>query len=194
MTNWVEPAFQNPEVTGYHYDPDLARQLLAEAGYPDGISVTMDFNRDSSLGMDEFPEAIAISLREVGVDVTLNVIEDNIHTDNMRNRETNQLYFRTNASYFDPGLTFDVWRLDHPGNASQFDDPEFLELRERLYTEGTPEERLQWSWEAQEIFMEGAPAIFLWKEPDIYALNERVQNFNPTGDERIRLAGMTLTD
>jgi peptide/nickel transport system substrate-binding protein len=144
--------------------------------------------------MDEFPEAIAISLREVGVDVTLNQIEDNIHTDRMRNRETNQLYFRTNASYFDPGLTFDVWRLDHPGNAAQFDDPEFLELRERLYTEGTPEERLQWSYEAQEIFMEQAPAIFLWKEPDIYGLNERVQNFNPTGDERIRLAGMTLAE
>ncbi len=194
MQNWVEPEFQNSEVTGYRYDPDLARQLLAEAGYPDGISVTMDFNRDSSLGMDEFPEAIAISLREVGVDLTLNQIEDNIHTDRMRNRETNQLYFRTNASYFDPGLTFDVWRLDHPGNAAQFDDPEFLELRERLYTEGTPEERLQWSHEAQEIFMEQAPAIFLWKEPDIYALNERVQNFNPTGDERIRLAGMTLAD
>ena len=194
MTNWVEPAFQNPEVTGYSYDPERARQLLAEAGYPDGISVTMDFNRDSSLGMDEFPEAIAISLREVGVDVTLNQIEDNIHTDRMRNRETNQLYFRTNASYFDPGLTFDVWRLDHPGNAAQFDDPEFLELRERLYTEGTPEERLQWSYEAQEIFMEQAPAIFLWKEPDIYGLNERVQNFQPTGDERIRLAAMTLAD
>jgi peptide/nickel transport system substrate-binding protein len=194
MQNWVEPAFQNPEVTGYHYDPELARQLLTEAGYPDGISVTMDFNRDSSLGMDEFPEAIAISLREVGVDVTLNAIEDNIHTDRMRNRETNELYFRTNASYFDPGLTFDVWRLNHPGNASQYDDPEFLELRERLYTEGTPEERLQWSWEAQKIFMEGAPAIFLWKEPDIYALNKRVQNFEPTGDERIRLAPMTLED
>jgi peptide/nickel transport system substrate-binding protein len=194
MTNWVEPSFQNPEVTGYSYDPERARQLLTEAGYPDGISVTMDFNRSSSLGMDEFPEAIAISLREVGVDVTLNQIEDNIHTDRMRNRETNQLYFRTNASYFDPGLTFDVWRLDHPGNAAQFDHPEFLELLKRLYTEGTLEERLQWSYEAQEILMEQAPAIFLWKEPDIYALNERVQNFQPTGDERIRVAGMTLAD
>jgi peptide/nickel transport system substrate-binding protein len=194
MTNWVEPSFQNPDVTGYTYDPERARQLLAEAGYPDGIGVTMDYNEDSSLGMDEFPEAIAISLREVGVEVTLNLIEDNIHTENMRNRTTNQLYFRTNASYFDPGLTFDVWRLEHPGNASQFDDPEFLELRERLYTEGTPEERLEWSYEAQQRFMDGAPAIFLWKEPSIYGLSKRVQNFTPTGDERIRLAGMTLTE
>jgi peptide/nickel transport system substrate-binding protein len=192
MTNWVEPAFQNPAVTGYRYDPDLARQLLAEAGHPEGIQVTWDYARSGNLGIDEFPQAIAISLREVGVEVELNLLEGNILTDLMRERATNQLYFRTNASYFDPGLTFDVWRLEHAGNAAQFDNPEFLELRERLYTEGTPEERLEWSYAAQEIFMDEAPAIFLWKEPDIYGLNTRVQNFAPTGDERIRLAGLTL--
>jgi len=194
MTNWAEPAFRNPDVKGYSYDPELARQLLADAGYPDGVAVTMDYNADSSLGMDEFPQAIAISLREIGVEVTLNLIEDNMHTERMRERTTNQLYFRTNASYFDPGLTFDVWRLDHSGNAAQYDNPEFLELRERLYTEGTPEERVEWSYEAQQVFMDEAPAIFLWYEPDIYGLKRRVQNFNPTGDERIRLAGLTLAE
>jgi peptide/nickel transport system substrate-binding protein len=195
MTNWVEPAFQNPEVKGYHYDPELAKQLLADAGYPDGISVTWDYTKSGgNMGIDEFPQAIAISLRDVGVDVTLNLLEGNILTDRMRNRETNQLYFRTNASYFDPGLTFDVWRLNHAGNASQFDDPKFLELREKLYTEGTPEERLQWSYEAQQVFMDGAPAIFLWKEPDIYGVSKRVQNFAPTGDERIRVAPLSLAE
>jgi hypothetical protein len=42
--------------------------------------------------------------------------------------------------------------------------------------------------------MDAAPAIFLWYEPDIYGLNRRVQGFAPTGDERIRLAGLSLAD
>lgn len=40
--------------------------------------------------------------------------------------------------------------------------------------------------------MDQAPAIFLWKQPDIYGLSKRVQGFKPNGNERIRAAGMTL--
>ena len=103
------------------------------------------------------------------------------------------MYFKTNASYFDPGLTYTNWRLDDDDNGTGYDNPEFIELLTQLFTGGTPEERLEWAYEAQQIFMDDAPAIFLWYEPDIYGINRRVQNFAPTGDERIRLASLTLT-
>ena len=70
--------------------------------------------------------------------------------------------------------------------------PEFHELMQQMLESGTPEERLEWSYQAQEILMEEAPAIFLWFQPDIYGINKRVQNFAPNGDERIRVAGITL--
>ncbi|MDF3040170.1 MAG: extracellular solute-binding protein family 5 [Thermomicrobiales bacterium] len=200
MPNWMEPAFRNPEVEGYHYDPELARQLLAEAGYPDGVTVTLDYARTGSLGIDEFPQAIAISLREVGVEVELNLLEDNILSDRIAQASTgdveavSQLYFKTNASYFDPGLTYTNWRLDDDDNGTGYDNPEFLDLLNQMFTSGTPEERLEWAYEAQQIFTEDAPAIFLWYEPDIYGVNRRVQGFAPTGDERIRLAGLSLAE
>ena len=200
MQNWMEPPYQNPEVTGYSYDPERARQLLTEAGYPDGISVTWDYARSGNLGIDEFPQAIAISLREVGVEVELNVLEDNILSDRIAQASAgdpeavSQLYFKTNASYFDPGLTYTNWRLNDDDNGTGYDNPEFLDLLNQMFTSGTPEERLEWAYEAQEIFMEDAPAIFLWYEPDIYGVNRRVQGFAPTGDERIRLAGLSLAE
>ncbi len=200
MQNWMEPAFRNLEVTGYSYDPDLARQLLAEAGYPDGINVTWDYARSGNLGIDEFPQAIAISLREVGVEVELNVLEDNILSDRIAEASTGNaeavghLYFKTNASYFDPGLTYTNWRMDDDDNGSGYDDPAFIDLLTQMLSGGTPEERLEWAYEAQQIFMDAAPAIFLWYEPDIYGVNRRVQGFAPTGDERIRLAGLSLAE
>jgi peptide/nickel transport system substrate-binding protein len=200
MQNWMEPAFRNPEVTGYAYDPDLARQLLADAGYPDGITVTFDYARTGNMGIDEFPQAIAISLRDVGVEVELNVLEDNILSDRIAEASTGNaeavgnLYFKTNASYFDPGLTYTNWRLDDDDNGTGYDDPAFLDLLSQMFTSGTPEERLEWAYEAQQVFMDAAPALFLWYEPDIYGVNRRVQGFAPTGDERIRLAGISLSE
>jgi peptide/nickel transport system substrate-binding protein len=200
MKNWMEPAFQNPEVTGYHYDPELARQLLAEAGYSDGITVTLDYVRTGPLGIEEFPQAIAISLREVGVEVELNVVENNIINDRIEQASTGdydaigQMYLRTNASYYDPGLTYSYWRPGDDDNGTGYDNPEFVELLDMILTGGTPEERLEWSYAAQQVFMDDAPALFLWFEPKIYGLNQRVQNFNPTGDEHIRLAEITLAE
>ncbi|MDF3039780.1 MAG: extracellular solute-binding protein family 5, partial [Thermomicrobiales bacterium] len=193
MQNWAEVAFRNPDVTGYSYDPERARELLAEAGYSDGINVTWDLATTGTVGIAEFPQAVVISLREVGVEVELNVLEPNILSQNTEDRTVNQLYSRTNAAYFDPGLTFDVWRLDNIGNGAQWENEEFESLRQQIYTGGTPEERLEWSYRMQEIIMEEAPAIFLWYQPDIYGINTRVQGFTPNGDERIRVAGMTLS-
>lgn len=192
MVNWAEPAFRNPEVTGYSYDPERARQLLAEAGYPEGLQLTWDLATTGTVGIAEFPQAIAISLREIGVEVELNVLEPNILSDRTQERTVNQLYSRTNAAYFDPGLTFDAWRLENVANGAQWENADFEALRQQIYTGGTPEERLEISFQMQEIMMDQAPAIFLWYQPDIYGINKRVQNFNPTGDERIRVAEMTL--
>lgn len=194
MQNWAELAFRNPEVTGYTYDPERARQLLAEAGFPDGLTLTWDLATTGTVGIAEFPQAIVISLREVGVEIELNVLEPNILSQRTEDRTVNQLYSRTNAAYFDPGLTFDVWRLDNIGNGAQWEHPEFEQLREEIYTGGTPEERLALSHQMQEIIMEEAPAIFLWYQPDIYGIDTRVQGFTPNGDERIRVAGMSLSD
>jgi peptide/nickel transport system substrate-binding protein len=197
MTNFAELAFRNPNVVGYRYDPERARQLLSEAGYPDGFNVTLDYSRTAALGVNEFPQAIAIQLREVGVEVELNALEGNIHSERVENRETSQLYLHTKAGFFDPGLTFENWLQDDVANAAEYDEevaPEFQELVQRMLTSGTPEERLEWSHQAQVILMEDAPAIFLWFQPDIYGINKRVQNFAPNGDERIRVAGITLAN
>jgi peptide/nickel transport system substrate-binding protein len=200
MRNWMEPAFQNPEVEGYHYDPELARQLLAEAGYPDGVSVTLDYARTGSLGIDEFPQAIAISLREVGIEVELNLLENNILTERIEQASlgdaeaVGNMYLRSNASYFDPGLTYSYWRPADDDNGTGYANPEFVALLDQILTSGTPEERLEWAYEAQEIFMEDAPALFLWYEPKIYGLNTRVQGFAPTGDEHLRFAEVTQAE
>jgi peptide/nickel transport system substrate-binding protein len=61
----------------YSYDPDRARELLAEAGYADGFSTSVSFPTSGSGNMVPIPmnEAIQRDLAEVGIDVELEPIE-----------------------------------------------------------------------------------------------------------------------
>ncbi len=64
-------SYYNPDVVGYEYNPDKSRQLLAEAGYPNGFSTTWHLLDFMSL---DTPTAVQDMLREVGIDVEFELV------------------------------------------------------------------------------------------------------------------------
>ena len=56
------------------YDPDLARQLLSEAGYGDGVTVGV--LSVSLIGLDTMAQAVAGQLAEVGVTLDITTVAD----------------------------------------------------------------------------------------------------------------------
>ncbi|MBO6758007.1 MAG: ABC transporter substrate-binding protein [Roseibium sp.] len=59
------------EFERYPYDPDAAKALLAEAGYPDGFTVSMDCPNDRYVNDEAICQAVAAMLARVGVTVDL---------------------------------------------------------------------------------------------------------------------------
>jgi len=105
----------DPAATWYEYDPEAAMALLAEAGYADGFDVTLSY-RDVVRGYLPQPAVVAqdiqAQLAEIGVNVTLNVMESGAFLDA--------------ADQGDPAVYFHMlgWGADYP-DATNFLDYHF---------------------------------------------------------------------
>lgn len=80
MRGLSEPtaAMVAPDINGfpadlerYDYDPDAARQLLADAGYADGFSVTLDCPNDRYVNDEAICQAVVSMLAKIGIKTDL---------------------------------------------------------------------------------------------------------------------------
>src|SRR4029453_13687028 len=78
-----------PTLKPYPYDPERARKLLAEAGYPNGFSTTL-WTPESGSGMQSpvpMSTVIQSNLKAVGVSVTLQTMEWGAYLAKLRTKE-----------------------------------------------------------------------------------------------------------
>ncbi len=179
------------DVKPYPYDPKKARQLLAEAGYPNGFSVKLDATSGRYINDSAVVQAIAGYLGEVGVKVELNILEFGAFNGALFSHKTSPMYFvGWGNPVFDASYVFNF--VTKSGSLLRtIEDPAIDKLLNGANE--TTDKALRKSLYAQagKLINEAAPAIFLYKQPVLYGLSSRL-DWKPRSDEFLYVYDATL--
>lgn len=172
----------NSEVDPYPYDPDRARQLLADAGYPDGFKITMDMVNGRFINDTNVAQAIAGFLDNVGITVTLNVLEFGAFNGAIFSHQSSPMYFASWGNpVFDPAFIFDfITRTG--GLLRTIENPEIDDLLNRASSTTDQDLRSDLYNQVMPLVNGAAPAIFLYKQPVLFGMSERL-DWVPRSDE-----------
>ncbi len=172
----------SPEVKPYPYDPKKARQLLADAGYPNGFSIKLDATSGRYINDSAVVQAIAGYLGEVGVKAEINTLEFGAFNGALFSHKTSPMYFvGWGNPVFDASYVFNF--ITKTGSLLRtIEDPAI----DKLLTSAneTVDKALRKSLYAKAgaLINEAAPAIFLYKQPVLYGLSSRL-DWKPRSDE-----------
>jgi peptide/nickel transport system substrate-binding protein len=160
-TGYFEPLEEMPDSIKelFAYDPKKARQLLAEAGHPNGFTFKVQVSASNPDHMDLLP-LVAAYLEKVGVKMEIQPMEYGAFLSAMTSKTNAPGYFM-NGGHVNPTTTMrknfiagQVW------NPSMWDDPGFEKQMTAAYLERDEGKRKEMLKKMNREIVDKAP--FLW--------------------------------
>ncbi|HEU4742298.1 MAG TPA: ABC transporter substrate-binding protein [Meiothermus sp.] len=184
----------------YEYNPARAKQLLAEAGYPNGFSMTLGSPNGRYLNDRQVAEAIVGQLAQVGVKAELRVQEWSSYVGQVLERKipTDAVLLGWGNNEFDADNS--LYSLFYGGTVRggprqvAFSYVRSVPLDNALLQAQRtidPEQRKKLYLDALKVLRAEAPWLFLHQQEDLYGVSKRV-DWKPRPDERLLVADMAI--
>ncbi len=174
----------NDALASYSYDPDRARELLAEAGYPEGFDIGFACPSAAYTNFEQVCEAVAAQLGEVGVNASLDIMESGAYWDLEADKQL-------------PPLFGDSWSNANPegwdrlqgamgGQAASYSawsDPVVDSLLLEILATPDDNARADLYRQLQQQMYDDPPFIYLYVPFSFEATSDRVANYKPRSAE-----------
>ena len=165
----------------YTHDPAKARQLLAEAGYPNGVDVTLSSPVGRYTKDKELTQAMAEMLTQAGIRTTVSAPDwgtlwPNVMAGKVPFYYMGRLIFDPDdlRTYFETSVTPRIG----------FSNPKFDELLKKQRGVFDSEERKKVIFDTIDVLSDEAPAQFLWTHKSLMGEAKNVE-YKPRPDDRI---------
>jgi len=173
------PAFSPDSVTGYTYDPDKARKLLKEAGYPNGEGLE-EITLTTTDDYRDLCEFIQHQLSEIGIEIAIEISTGATFRDMVANSKL--LFFRGSwiADYPEAEnyLALFYSKNFSPGgpNYTHFNNPHYDSLYEEALNTLNPTKRQNLYRQMDQMIIRHAPIVPLYYDQVVRFTHSHIKN------------------
>ena len=167
-----------PELAdAYPYNPKKAKELLTEAGYPDGFSLTITAPSNYAVHVNA-AQVIAEQLKNVGIDAKINLVEWATWLSDVyqgRNFEATVVGF--DASFLTARALLERWISDNSKNMINFNDPEYDRVLKEAFAATNEEEQTALYKQAEKILSDDAANVYLMDPNDLTVISKKLDGY-----------------
>ena len=178
----IVPAFGDyPASKQVSFNPEAARKLLAEAGYPNGEGLPdiefLTTDQDSAKALAEALQAMW--LEHLGVTIKIRQLEWTTYLDTMFKQEYDLAAGGWVGDYLDPLTFLDMWIEGGGNNRTGWSNEKFEALLAEVQKTGDKGLRYKKLKEAEDLFLEERPVLPIYWYTRNYLISRDVQGWNP---------------
>jgi peptide/nickel transport system substrate-binding protein len=179
----LTPAYfgYNPNLKPYPFDPAKAKQLLTEAGYPDGLELEFKYPTGRYAQDKEVAEALSAQLNKAGFKIKQVVMESGKFLELENQRKLGPFFFVGSLTV--PDAHYQLNQSITSANYTYFSDSKNDDLIDRANKTLDEKERLALYAQATQLVCENPSHVFLYSPKDVYAGKKSVTGFVARPDQ-----------
>ena len=185
----------DPSIKPYPYDPQKAKQLLAEAGYPNGFKIKMAAPTGVYMHFEQVCQAIANYLKDVGIDVDLQFMESGKYWNLEAKKQLPPLFADSWSNAIGEAYQRLIGALGGwNASYSSWYDPKIDKMLQQIIQTIDIEKRAKLYTELMRYMKENPPFIYLYQPMTFEAINVKVHGYKPRPAEQYYLKGVSISE
>ena len=177
----------------YPYDPEKAKALIKEAGYPNGFKLNL-YSPSGRYPMDkEVVQAIGAQLAEIGIKPEIHVMETQKYFKDFIGKKLQGAFLIGHAlMLWDQGLI--VSFVNPESSYCHYKNPEIETLIHKMRSILDQKKRYEVGSKIQWIIHDEAPMIFLYNQENAYGVSTKIDGFQARADDHMNLWEVSIKE